>query len=475
MFKNMKLGTKIALGFGLLIVLTCLLGGLAVINMKKAQAQSNLLAYEYVPEVDLASNVSLYAQKTMYGMRGYALSEEEAYLADAQKNLAETKKWIGECETLGEKSKHLTKLKDAVQVCTQSMAQYEQLANKTVEENRGIAQNRQKLDAAALELAKNTSAFLASQNEAFQKDLAERQQKIRFITDLVNTGTDVRALSLKSQTHGKPEIMEQAVAQLDGVNSTMAQLRLLTEDNTEETQKVEQTDKAVKTYRNALTACLTEQKKGTGADQAQLERLRQEMETTATAMDTSCDEFLAGQHQKLDTDMTERHRKIALINEVIDLSNATRLACFKSQALNDPKLIREAEANFPKIEEKLEEIVQSVGKTTDLVSEIAAASQEQAQGIDQVNTAVAQMDKVTQQNAANAEESASASEELSAQAESMKEVVGQLVALVGGGGHPAGAVGGTEEDRAPPESQARPQECQVREGDRQGARLGQVG
>ncbi len=64
--------------------------------------------------------------------------------------------------------------------------------------------------------------------------------------------------------------------------------------------------------------------------------------------------------------------------------------------------------------------------------EIAAASQEQAQGIDQVNTAVAQMDKVTQQNAANAEESASASEELSAQAESMKQAVEELVSLVGG-------------------------------------------
>jgi methyl-accepting chemotaxis protein len=87
----------------------------------------------------------------------------------------------------------------------------------------------------------------------------------------------------------------------------------------------------------------------------------------------------------------------------------------------------------------LQEIVQSVGKTTDLVSEIAAASQEQAQGIDQVNTAVAQMDKVTQQNAANAEESASASEELSAQAESMKEVVSQLVTLVGGAAQRDGA------------------------------------
>ena len=80
----------------------------------------------------------------------------------------------------------------------------------------------------------------------------------------------------------------------------------------------------------------------------------------------------------------------------------------------------------------LEDIVGSIGKTSDLVGEIAAASQEQAQGIDQVNTAVTQMDKVTQQNAANAEESASASEELSAQAEQMNQIVEELSILVGG-------------------------------------------
>ena len=82
----------------------------------------------------------------------------------------------------------------------------------------------------------------------------------------------------------------------------------------------------------------------------------------------------------------------------------------------------------------MSEADQSIGKTTDLVSEIAAASAEQSQGIDQVNTAMAQMDKVTQQNAANAEESASASEELSAQAESMNDVVNELATLVGGSG-----------------------------------------
>jgi methyl-accepting chemotaxis protein len=80
----------------------------------------------------------------------------------------------------------------------------------------------------------------------------------------------------------------------------------------------------------------------------------------------------------------------------------------------------------------LEEIVSSISKTTELVGEITAASAEQSQGVEQVNVAVSQMDKVTQQNAANAEESASASEELNAQAETMNDIVGQLVALVEG-------------------------------------------
>jgi hypothetical protein len=66
-----------------------------------------------------------------------------------------------------------------------------------------------------------------------------------------------------------------------------------------------------------------------------------------------------------------------------------------------------------------------------LVAEIAA-SQEQSQGISQVNIAVTQMDKVTQSNAASAEESASAAEELNSQAGSLQEAVASLEQLVGG-------------------------------------------
>ena len=72
-------------------------------------------------------------------------------------------------------------------------------------------------------------------------------------------------------------------------------------------------------------------------------------------------------------------------------------------------------------------------KIEGLIKEISAASGEQAEGIEQVNRAVTQMDKVTQQNAASAEESASASGEMSSQAGVMKEMVRQLTNLVGKG------------------------------------------
>ena len=82
--------------------------------------------------------------------------------------------------------------------------------------------------------------------------------------------------------------------------------------------------------------------------------------------------------------------------------------------------------------EAFSETVARVRKVSELVGEIAAASTEQAKGIEQINQAVIEMDKVTQQNAASAEESASASEEMNAQAEEMHAIVNALVRVVGG-------------------------------------------
>lgn len=85
-----------------------------------------------------------------------------------------------------------------------------------------------------------------------------------------------------------------------------------------------------------------------------------------------------------------------------------------------------------RVGESLSEITLQAKKVNELMDEIAAASQEQTQGISQITKAITQMEKVTQMNASNAEESAAASEELAAQAENMREVVELLIKLVNG-------------------------------------------
>jgi len=77
-------------------------------------------------------------------------------------------------------------------------------------------------------------------------------------------------------------------------------------------------------------------------------------------------------------------------------------------------------------------VVDETDKIGKLIAEIAAASQEQSRGIDQINKAVLEIDKVTLQSASSAEESASASEEMNAQSEQMQKVVNDLANLIGG-------------------------------------------
>jgi methyl-accepting chemotaxis protein len=71
----------------------------------------------------------------------------------------------------------------------------------------------------------------------------------------------------------------------------------------------------------------------------------------------------------------------------------------------------------------LDAMLPSINKTSDLVQEISAASEEQASGVGQINTAMNQLNQITQQNASSSEELAATSEELSSQAEQLQQTM----------------------------------------------------
>ncbi|WP_313958306.1 methyl-accepting chemotaxis protein [Pseudomonas citri] len=80
----------------------------------------------------------------------------------------------------------------------------------------------------------------------------------------------------------------------------------------------------------------------------------------------------------------------------------------------------------------LDEIVPGIAKTSDLVQEIAAASEEQSSGASQINTAMNQLNQITQQNASASEELAATAEEMSGQAEQLQQLM-SFFSLAGNG------------------------------------------
>jgi methyl-accepting chemotaxis protein len=259
---------------------------------------------------------------------------------------------------------------------------------------------------------------------------------IKRIIDSLTTGSEQVAAASSQVSAASQSLAEGATEQAAGLeetSSSLEEMAAMTKQNADNAQQANtlaaEAKRAAATGTESMSrmnAAIREIQKSSD-ETSKIIKVIDEIafQTNLLALNAAVEAARAGEAGKGFAVVAEEVRNLAMRSAEAAKNTASMIEESVKNSKNGVDIATE-------VSKVLDEIVQSVGKTTDLVSEIAAASQEQAQGIDQVNTAIAQMDKVTQQNAANAEESASASEELTAQADSMNEIVAELVSLVGG-------------------------------------------
>ncbi len=130
-------------------------------------------------------------------------------------------------------------------------------------------------------------------------------------------------------------------------------------------------------------------------------------------------------------------------DEVRSLAQRCAAAARDTTVLIEDSVVKSngGRAKVSEVSAAIETITGESMKIRDLVDEIRAGSLEQANGIEQIRRAIAQMEMVTQSSAATSEESAAAAAELHSQAESLGDTVEALRGLVDGGSRPAAPSG----------------------------------
>jgi methyl-accepting chemotaxis protein len=237
--------------------------------------------------------------------------------------------------------------------------------------------------------------------------------KLSHVVTEVNGGAEALAGASEEVSATAQSLSQASSEQAAGVEETSASIEQMTASISQNTENAKLTD-------GMATKAASEAAEGGEAVKATVAAMKQiaqkiniiddiAYQTNLLALNAAIEAARAGEHGKGFAVVAAEVRKLAERSQVAAQEIGTVASSSVELAERAGKL--------------LDEIVPSIKKTSDLVQEIAAASEEQSSGVGQINAAVGQLSQTTQQNASSSEELAATAEEMSGQAEQLQQTM----------------------------------------------------
>jgi methyl-accepting chemotaxis protein len=493
MFKNMKIGLRLGLGFGLVLVMLCVIAFIGTTRLGHLNESMEKIVHDRYPKIMEANEAAKHLNVQARSMRNVLLMNDKAQIEREIARIDASRRMVG--EQIGKLEKAITspKGRELLKAIADARTKYSDKRDlflklfsdgKSAEAKEVLLGDLRPAQLAYFDALDKLIEFQQEMMEQSGKDAAAEYQAARNLMITLAIIAAVLGLGIAFWiTRGITKPLNEAVGvanQLAAGDMT-ARIEVNSTDETGQllqamqnmVDKLSQIIGEVRGSADALSSASEEVSataqsisQATSEQAASVEETSASIEQMSASINQNTDnakvtDSMASQAAKQATEggqavketvtaMKSIAGKIGIIDDIAYQTNllALNAAIEAARAGEHGKGFAVVAAEVRKLAERsqvaaqeigelasgsvetaeragklLDEIVPSISKTSDLVQEIAAASSEQSTGVGQINTAMNQLNQITQQNASASEELAATAEEMSGQAMQLQEAM----------------------------------------------------